>query len=82
MTTLAPNMRETYAVTAGIARDMQRDIDMRGNPMPLDTATPQGGGDLNGTTASFFLHQAGTTGAQWSVARLPGSATLNTGIGN
>jgi hypothetical protein len=53
---LEPNQRDVIAFTAGICRNMQAE-----GPALLDSPD-DGGGDLNGSTALFFFHQAGTAG--------------------
>ena len=56
-----------FGPTAGISRNMQLDM-----PEPRDVPSPetQGGGDLNGTSAtSILMYQAGTNATRWQMPR-------------
>lgn len=73
-----PNSRETAATTAGIARNMQVDIDQWGAALK-DAVTPfaGGGGNLNGTAALVFFSQTGTNARQWQRPRSRGNGSGN-----
>jgi hypothetical protein len=70
MLELGENQRDVAASTLGVSRNMQA-----GPPQLLDTGTDNGGGDLNGTAALMFFHQAGTSGGRLGMPRAsPGNA--------
>jgi len=77
MTAPAPNSRDVAQTTAGISRNMQLGL---AGIVPATAAGPQGGGDLNGTQAFILFQQSGTSGAQWSIPRLPMGDANYTGV--
>lgn len=64
------NSRIVAQTTVGICRNMQEGIDAEGYSVRA-APTLQGGGDLNGTSATTLLfHQAGTNATQFQMPRI------------
>jgi hypothetical protein len=71
-----PNSRDVTATTAGIGRNMQRDLPSVVAQLGV-TPLMSGGGDLNGSAATPLFGKSGTNGSRWQLIRAPRSGAGN-----
>jgi hypothetical protein len=77
---LGANMRDVDRpqVTAGISRNMQRNLPAVIAQLGPDPQAAQGGGDLNGSSATSILFgKSGTNGQRWQLIRTPRAGSGN-----